>query len=360
MKLRRLDALASILALAPLCAAAQGASGLQVYGRVDVSLNHVRFHDNKPGVAASHGTYVSSDTSFIGFRGSEDLGGGMRAYFKLEHGFNADTGAPSSAAIYWSRESLVGLGSARWGAIQLGYQYSPAQWLTTKVDPFGRSGTGSVVQFFQQSGATGPRGFTATTANTLGYLSPPGLPVFARVVVGTDEGVAPFSKPFMLSLEHTGERYFVGVSYDRIKVAGSAAGQPAKVNVTDATAAVGATYRFDNFTLHGYYIRNRLDGTQGMKGGMVGVSIPLGQSELTFSALRRDRADAADSDASLLAARWTYFLSKRTRIYAGVGHHINHGTAAFAPNPARMDFAAGTIAAGQNSTGLQLGMRHLF
>jgi len=354
--------LASMLVLVPVAANAQRASGLpglQVYGRIDLSMNHVRF-DSKPGTPSSQGTYVTSDTSFIGFRGTEDLGDGLRAYFKLEHGFNADTGAPSSPTIYWSRESLVGIGSSTWGSVQLGYQYSPAQWLTTKVDPFGRSGTGSIVQFFQQSGATGPRGFTATTANTIGYLSPPELPLFARVVIGTDEGVAPYSKPFMFSVEHTGDRHFIGLSHDRVKVAGSAAGQPAKVNVTDTTTAVGATYRFDNFKLHGYYIRNKLDGTNGMNGGLLGISVPFGQSELTLSALRRNRNDVADSDATQIAVRLTHYFSKRSLVYAGVARHINHGTSAFAPNPARQDFAAGTPAAGQSSAGLQFGMRHLF
>jgi predicted porin len=351
--------LAGLVSLHPVGALCQGASTLQVYGRIDVSVNHVRF-DSTPRTRSTNGTYVSSDTSFIGFRGSEDLGGGMRAYFKLEHGFNADRGEPSSANTFWSRESLVGIAHSGLGSIQLGYQYSPAQWLTTKVDPFGRSGTGSIVNFFQQSGVTGPRGFTATTANTIGYLTPAGLPFFGRIVVGASEGVLPYSRPVMFSLENVGERHFVGVSYDRIKVSGASAGQPTRLNVTDTALAVGATYRFDLLKVHGYYIRNRVEGTNGMTGRLAAVSVPVGQSEFVLSALHRDRSDAADSDASLIAARWTYFLSRRTLTYVGVGRHVNHGTAAFGLNPARTDFVAGLPATGQGNQGVQVGVRHLF
>jgi GBP family porin len=356
---KRVSLLLALAASAPAFAQPQGVSTVQIYGRIDLSVNSVNIGATARAPGSS-GTYVSSDTSFFGFRGSEDLGGGLRAFFKMENGFNADTGTTSSATTFWSRESLVGIGHAQWGSLSAGYQYSPAQWLTTKVDPFRRSGTGSMVNLFQQSSGTGPRGFMATTANTVVYTSPVGAGFFGRALVGVDEGVAPFSKPVAFSLEHSGDRHFVGVSYDRVKVAGSAIGQPARVNAVDTTYAIGATYDFTHVKLHGYYINNRIEGTHGMTGAMLGVTVPLRQSEITASVQRRNRSDAANSDASLLAVRYTHFLSKRSLIYVGAGRHTNHGTAAFGLNPARMDFAAGAVSQGATVSGYQVGIRHLF
>jgi GBP family porin len=349
----------ALFAAAPAFAQHQGASTVQIYGRIDLSVNAVRV-DPTARASGSSSTYVSSDTSFFGFRGSEDLGGGLRAFFKMESGFNADAGTTSSATTFWSRESLVGIGHAKWGALSAGYQYSPAQWLTTKVDPFRRSGTGSVVNLFQQSSGTGPRGFMATTANTLVYTSPAGAGFFGRALLGVDEGAAPYSRPVAFSLEHSGDRHFVGVSYDRTKAAGAAIGQPARVNATSSTYTIGATYDFTQVKLHGYYISNRIEGSDGMTGTMLGITVPLGESEITASMQRRNRSDAANSDASLLAVRYTHFLSKRSLIYVGAGRHTNHGSAAFGLNPARMDFVAGTVSRGATVRGYQIGMRHLF
>lgn len=61
--------------------------------------------------------------SRLGFRGADDLGGGLRALFLIEHGFNADDGAAASPATFWNRQAYVGLASP-WGEVLLGRQYS--------------------------------------------------------------------------------------------------------------------------------------------------------------------------------------------------------------------------------------------
>ena len=63
-------------------------------------------------------------SSRFGFRGSEDLGGGLRAIFTLESGYNIDNGANSSA-IFFNRQSFVGLSSSNLGTLTLGRQYTP-------------------------------------------------------------------------------------------------------------------------------------------------------------------------------------------------------------------------------------------
>ncbi|MGC8000522.1 porin, partial [Salmonella enterica] len=73
-------------------------------------------------------TYMNSgalNASKLGVMGSEDLGGGTSALFRLENGFNADTGAMSSSGVLFNRQSYVGLASRDWDQITVGRQYTP-------------------------------------------------------------------------------------------------------------------------------------------------------------------------------------------------------------------------------------------
>ena len=62
--------------------------------------------------------------SRLGFRGVEDLGGGLRALFTLEHGINLDDGSVGQSGVFWGRQVFVGLGSSTAGQLTLGRQYS--------------------------------------------------------------------------------------------------------------------------------------------------------------------------------------------------------------------------------------------
>jgi predicted porin len=56
-------------------------------------------------------TALQNNASRFGFKGTEDLGGGLTAGFQLDSGFNMDTGAQTSSSTFWSRQSKVNLGS---------------------------------------------------------------------------------------------------------------------------------------------------------------------------------------------------------------------------------------------------------
>lgn len=333
---------------------------IELYGRLDASVNLHRYSATpaRPGQNAS---FVSSDTSYWGVRGTEDLGGGSRAYFKLENGFNVDTGAMSNPTTLFNREAFVGLGHASYGSIQLGSQWSPSLLLTAKVDPFRRSNTGAILTLFQQGGAAGPRGYPGQYNNSIQYLSPTVGGFFGRVLVATNEGASQFGYPKSLSLEYTQGRLFAGVVYDRLNTAGSAVGRPTVAAVTNSTVSAGATYRFDLFKVHGYYLKNKIEGTTGMTGGMLGVSVPVGAGEIQATVQRRNVDDVANSDAQLVAVQYMHSLSKRTSLYVGVGHQKNDGNANFGIWPSRLDAAsAGVPAAGANVNAYQMGIRHIF
>jgi GBP family porin len=333
---------------------------VEIFGRLDASINLHQYQATAKSRAQS-ATYVSSDTSAWGIRGSENLGAGMRAYFKIESGFSIDTGAQFSPTTLFNRETYVGLGSTTHGSIQLGSQFTPAFWLTTKVDPFKRSNTGALFTLFQQGGAAGPRGYPVQFNNAIQYISPVRAGLVARAMVATNENVAPYGNPYSVSLDYSKDRFFVGIAYDRIKTAGSAVGQPREAGVRDNSFSIGSTYRFDRFKLHGYHIKNTIDGATGMSGNMLGVSVPAGSGEVSTTLQRRHVGDAARSDASLVALQYMYFMSKRSSLYIGAAHQKNEGNANFGIWPSRVESAAaGLPAAGASLNGYQIGMRHTF
>jgi predicted porin len=128
----------SIAVLAGACAV-NAQSTVAIYGIADAS---VRYTD---GLGASNAAAVGSATAVIsgvnntsrfGFRGSEDLGGGMAAIFNLETGINLDTGAQASATKLFDRASYVGL-KANWGTVTMGRQTTVLADALGPVDPLG-------------------------------------------------------------------------------------------------------------------------------------------------------------------------------------------------------------------------------
>src|SRR5512137_1852988 len=140
----------SALALAVLGAfagAASAQSSVTLFGVVDVNMRYV----NNDSTAYS----LSQDgmaSSRLGFRGVEDLGGGMKASFWLEGALGPDTGTGTSSygsgsttgpgGLMFRRRSTVSL-SNQWGELRLGRDYTPTFWNWTVFDPFGTNGVGA-------------------------------------------------------------------------------------------------------------------------------------------------------------------------------------------------------------------------
>ena len=105
------------------------------------------------------------NSSQLGIRGVEDLGGGLRAGFTLLSGINADTGGANSK--FWNRRSTVSLFGG-WGELRLGRDYIPTFWNLTIFDAFGTNGLGSSSNVRQLYGGT-------RSDNSIGYFLPANL-----------------------------------------------------------------------------------------------------------------------------------------------------------------------------------------
>ena len=331
-----------MLAALPFVAAAQ--SSVQIYGRIDLSVNSTSF------AGGGSRRSLSSDTSLFGFRGTEDLGGGLSAYFKMESGFNADTGANANPAVFFNRETYVGLGHKQYGSLQLGAQWTPAIWLTGRNDPFQRGQMGAQLTVLQGPAA---RGYAIQYPNAIQYISPNFGGLQARAMVQLREGTAAANRAF--SVDYTQQNFSIGVAYDSSELGGAPLGLPATTNVRSDNLGIGGNYNFGVAKAFAYVQNNRVSGLPNVTGYMVGAAVPVGQGEFraTYS-----HTDNPGREARLFAVGYNHFLSKRTQVYATVAEVRNDGAARFGLFPSSTD--GGVPIAGQDVRGFQLGVRHVF
>ena len=327
----------SLLALAVLggfVGVASAQSSVTLFGIVDVSAKAVK----NDGVGTLKSLANSGiNTSRLGFRGVEDLGGGLKAGFWLEGALSNDDGTP--AGLDFRRRSTVSL-MGGFGEVRLGRDYSPTFWSTTIFDPFGTNGVGSSLNMTRYSGQTN----YVRASNSISYLTPAMGGLYGQLTVAAGENV-------------TGK--YVG---GRIGYAAGPFNVAAAVGRTDAFGAVpdfdvwniAGSWNFGMATVMAQYNNEEL-GTAEENRALLGVVVPLGQGELHASYIRTDEKAGLNRDANQLALGYVYNLSKRTALY---------GTVARIDNKTGSNFAIGGgnagITVGGNSTGMEVGLRHSF
>ena len=129
--------LASALGLAALGAHAQ--SSVTLYGIVDTGIGYqsssAKLGSNAGGASVVKMVQGVWAGSRFGLKGSEDLGGGTRAIFQLEEGYNSATGAQSTTNLMFSRASWIGVSNANYGTLTAGRQYAPYYTLLSPYSP---------------------------------------------------------------------------------------------------------------------------------------------------------------------------------------------------------------------------------
>ena len=176
----------SLVALAALAVAgvASAQSSVTLFGVVDSSISSYSstsrdlngatllnpFYLNQGSVKVSRRELANSgyNSSRLGFRGTEDLGGGLAASFWLEAPITNDDGATGVSTF--NRRSTVSL-SGGFGEVRLGRDYTPTFWNNTVFDPFGTNGVGTNLIHT----AAADFGHPTRASNTIGYFLPPNL-----------------------------------------------------------------------------------------------------------------------------------------------------------------------------------------
>jgi predicted porin len=273
--------LAALAALAAGSVHAQGST--EIYGRINLSLER-----QDVGGTKSSGMY--DNASRIGFRGTEDLGGGLKVGFVLEHGFNADTG--SAAGTFWGRESTVSLAGS-FGTVRLGNMpASEAYFATADYVSMHNHDTGS-----SSDALTSIPGATFGINNSISYYSP-NMGGF-NFAVQTAERVAG-ERPLVLAGNYDAGPLHLGLGYAKYG--------------TDKSLGLRALYEMGAFTVGGYYEKG--SGTNDVNVFRLAGMYAMGASEfhLNFGS-RGDLNNIADTGAKQMTLGYNYNLSKRTKVY---------------------------------------------
>ncbi|RAS19588.1 porin [Paraburkholderia bryophila] len=151
---------------AALCASAMAQSSVTLYGIVDAGFTYT---SNQKGSAAYQATGGNEQGTRWGMVGTEDLGGGNTAIFKLENGFNIETGTASANGRMFGRQAWVGLSNPRWGTFTMGRQYNAAQ---DSLAPLQIGASTSLTQYALHPFDTDDLNNSFRTDNSVKYVTP--------------------------------------------------------------------------------------------------------------------------------------------------------------------------------------------
>lgn len=333
--------LIALSVLAAVAGTAQAQSSVTIYGVVDMALQHQNTGD-PAGSTLGLDSGIQSG-SRLGFKGSEDLGGGLKANFQLEMGINADTGSSAQGGRAFGRQAFVGL-SGDFGAINFGRQYTPAFVAIDSFDPFstgitsgtagsGTSGLGAAA-YFDHGGVRTNNAAVYNTNSLSGFVGTVSYG-FGEVAGNNTAG-----RYIGLSGAYTQGPLFAEFAYSNAQNA----------NGSNATKSylIAGTYNFDVVTAHGAFSSIKDDGAGAAaldrRVWLLGATVPVGSGAIVTSYIRSTNQNSLikDANGSQLALGYTYSLSKRTNLYTSVSRatndaNINLGsadsTATFHPVP---------------------------
>ena len=383
-----------VAALAILAAAgvASAQSSVTLFGVVDVNYAH----GSGNGAGSSDKSQLTDsgyNSSRLGFRGTEDLGGGLSASFWLEAGINPDNGtgdvtsANNQAAatalgngqqgLTFNRRSTVSLASGL-GELRLGRDYSPQFWNQTVFDPFGTNGVGTTQTL--NSGLGGPTAVRAS--NSIGYFLPGNLGGFygqfqhylgennkhgaANEKDGTGSAVrfgwanGPVNVALATSSTKFAQTAAVPAVAAIVGVPGVSVGAPAVAAIPAGggdikSTNIGGSFDFGVAQLLALATRDRVEAATQVtgKGALIGALVPMGAGQIraSYSTYKTDAAAAPKSKKFALG--YVHNLSKRTALYTTFARVTNSGGAAQALNGA-------VTAANSKSSGYDFGIKHSF
>jgi predicted porin len=384
----------AVAALASSAAFAQ--TNVTIYGVVDVGQAFVK--SSGSNVAdTNQGTVgrLDSNSSYLGFKGVEDLGNGLKAVFQYETGFAADT----AGALSGARDTFIGL-TGGFGTVVAGTLTHPLRAMGAKVEltpgaaGFGTmsSLTGTIAGF--QTGADNRAqnaiayvspsfsGFSGTVAYINGEQKTNGN---QAVISGTGANVGPdvTSRAYQIAAQYDNGPLWVAAGYHKSKEQGI--GLTSSLPASAVTLALdgqdarvyrlAAAYTFPTATkVTALYDNTKVDQLGGDGGVVVkrnafslGVAQEIGKNTIGLEyaragKLKVDGESQDETKANIWTAVYSYALSKRTQVHARYSRlsNDNDSNTNFYLNPVAGNGAPTQNAAGANYTGYMVGLRHAF
>ncbi|MDB5748060.1 MAG: porin [Massilia sp.] len=332
----------ALLSILPLAAHAQ--TNVTIYGVADASIGSE--DADAPGVGRR--TVISSgtqSTSRIGFRGTEDLGNGLKALFNIEAGVALDNGAADAAGLF-QRRAVVGLQGA-FGTVTVGREYSPIAIVILASDPLGHGFYGSSLAGFGANRAT------RRLSNSVNYKSEAmsGFTALAAYSAGERTPNDPSGDLAGGALEYRNGPVYLGAGYHQVERLATG---------DDKELAFGAGLTFGAFEVRGSYMQADLTGPNNeFEHFILGGSFTAGANKF-FLAAHQQRQEAGNGRGNGFSLAYTYTLSKRTNLYTSYARVNNNGTGNFGLASAGGSFNPPATAFGADPSVFNVGVRHSF
>lgn len=325
-------------------------SNVTIYGVIDVGIESAKFNDadgNLTKMITSGNT-----TNRIGFKGSEDLGNGMKANFVLEGQPSPDVG--THAAAFWGRTATVGLSSSSWGSVNLGSQYTP--WFSARAtnDIFYTAGAGSNYNF--EAGDTrmsnsirydsvNMNGFTVSAMYGMGEAG-----AAYNAQEGTTAATKKQGQSTGLWLNYANGPMAVRYAYDRQIITQGP-------DVAMKRNHVNGSYDFKVVKVVAGWNSAKLDsGAVNNRDWYIGAVMPvMGKDLLKAEYTNFNDKTGSSKDAKMIALGYEHLMSKRTTLYATYAKITNESAAATS-----FLTGGGAVTAGFDPSSFQVGVKHSF
>ena len=352
----------SLIALAVLAAsgAAMAQSSVTLFGIVDTGVGYVKNSggDKKVGMTTS-----GNATSRLGFRGVEDLGGGLKAGFWLEGQIDGDDG--NAAGFDFKRRSTLSL-MGGFGEVRMGREQTPSYSKTSSYDLFGQTGIGQFMGWTGNwYGIDGDSGNAVRSSNMISYYTPNFSGFTAGLGYGFDEkaDTTNSKKGRYVGgyVAYDNGPLSVALSYDESSALTLGSGATAVNGADRNRLTLGGSYDLNVVKLNAILQQTKDDVPGGserkVNAYMLGASAPVGAGEVKLQYALYDQK-AIDSKAHQISLGYVHNLSKRTAVYGTVAYMDNK-------DASKLNLSAkglGTIdaRAGDSQTGVQVGIRHSF
>lgn len=312
---------------------------------------------NSGGVKSN--TTAAGPSSFM-LSGKEDIGGGRAVLFKVENGFNADTGAQANPTTLFDKQAFIGLQGA-WGTVRAGRVYTPAfATLALVADPTGTFSVMTTTNLMETHGVRlnngiiynspgfdpwtyARRGFYGAAAHYFGESATGGSS--RNSATGFNLGYG--QGPLVVELSTQKTNAYTSATQD----------------IDSRSTLLAANYKFGDVRAYIAYSDNSARNialntkTKDNNDFMLGVVFPVGIGSVTASYIRKDDKLEANNDAYQIGAIYDYPLSKRTKVTVGYAKIKNSNAA----NTYKVvNGYAGTTATNAGTSSFTVGMTHRF
>lgn len=332
--------------------AAPGAANADVtiYGKLHMSLDYFKSSvDNGPNI---NDLQVSSNSSRIGFKGSEDLGGGLKAFWQLEQGVNI---TDNNGNAWVTRNSFLGLGGG-FGSVLAGKHDTPMKIVGRSFDAFGD--TIFDTRAIMGSTSTGANAFNLRTSNTVAYITPPlgGFQFIGAYVADyTDNSSAPSN--------NDNDAFSALVAYDiaGFKIMAAYEKHRAGSGPEPSMVRAGASYKIAGFEVGGLAEKGKGDGLESIDRWAGNVYGKYSFGSNTVKAQFTKAWEAVHNDDSYMwSVGLDHAFSKRTKVYGAVGMLNQKREGDYYMGGGHNTNTFNTREAGENQKAVTFGMIHTF